>query len=260
MLSSTPGGAVPLLQEKMTLFWHGHFATSFNDKIERAYPLWRQNDMFRRFALAPFNELLEQLIRDPAMLVFLDNASSDKSHANENFARELMELHSMGVGNYTENDVKAAARALTGFSVDHETWTYRYNAAAHDESEKTYLGKTGNWSGDDVAESVAAFVKDLRAQNNSQRVLILAFSEFGRRVGENASSGTDHGAAAPMFLFGEKIKGGLLGIAPDLKNLIDGDLRHQIDVRQVYADVLEGWLGTPSEPVLGRKFEKFAVV
>jgi len=154
MLDSTPGGEVPPLQEKMTLFWHGHFATSFTDKIERAYPLWQQNDMFRRFALAPLPDLLRQLIRDPAMLVFLDNASSNKSHANENFARELMELHSMGVGNYTEGDVKAAARALTGFSVNRAKWEFQMNAAAHDDTEKTYLGQTGNWSGDDVVRII----------------------------------------------------------------------------------------------------------
>ena len=90
------------LEEKLTLFWHGHFATSFQDKIEAAYPMWRQNQMFRRLALGPFPTLLSALIRDPAMLVFLDNAESVKERPNENFARELMELHSLGVGNYTE--------------------------------------------------------------------------------------------------------------------------------------------------------------
>ena len=94
------------LEEKLTLFWHGHFATSFEDKIQAAYPLWRQNQMFRRLALGPFPTLLSALIRDPAMLVYLDNAESVKDRPNENFARELMELHSLGVGNYTEDDVK----------------------------------------------------------------------------------------------------------------------------------------------------------
>src|SRR5207247_2415053 len=112
----------------------------------------------------------------------------------------------------------------------------------------------------DVAQSVHAFNEDLRAQKNSARVATLAFSEFGRRVAENGSQGTDHGAAAPMFLFGEKIKGGVHGNPPDLANLVDGDLRHQIDFRQVYAAVLENWLGTKSDAVLGRKFEKVAVV
>jgi len=112
----------------------------------------------------------------------------------------------------------------------------------------------------DVAESTRAFLQDLRAQKNSDRVAVVAFSEFGRRVAENASGGTDHGAAAPMFLFGDKIKGGLHGNPPDLKNLVDGDVRHQIDFRQVYAAVLDNWLGASSEKVLGRKFEKAAVI
>jgi uncharacterized protein (DUF1800 family) len=142
------------LEEKLTLFWHGHFATSFQDKIEAAYPMWRQNQMFRRLALGPFPTLLSALIRDPAMLVFLDNAESVKEHPNENFGRELMELHSLGVGNYTENDVKAAAHSLTGFGVNRDRWTFRYNADQHDPGEKTFLGQTGDWSGDDVVRII----------------------------------------------------------------------------------------------------------
>ena len=112
----------------------------------------------------------------------------------------------------------------------------------------------------DLGDSMHAFLQDLRAQKNSDRVTVLAFSEFGRRVAENASGGTDHGTAAPMFLFGDSIKGGLHGVPPDLKNLGDGDLKYQIDFRQVYATVLENWLQTNSEQVLGRKFEKIAVI
>lgn len=112
----------------------------------------------------------------------------------------------------------------------------------------------------DMAESVHAFYEDLRQQKNADKVLVLAFSEFGRRVSENGSAGTDHGAAGPMFVFGEKIKGGVHGAPPDLANLVDGDIRHQIDFRQVYSAVLEGWLGTPAEKVLGKKFDKLPVV
>ncbi|MDR3403967.1 MAG: DUF1501 domain-containing protein [Chthoniobacter sp.] len=112
----------------------------------------------------------------------------------------------------------------------------------------------------DVADSLAAFTKDLRTHKDSERVLVLAFSEFGRRVSENASQGTDHGTAAPMFLFGEKIKAGLHGGTPNLADLNEGDLRHQVDFRQVYANVLEDWLGTPSDAILGRKFEKLPIV
>jgi hypothetical protein len=141
-------------QEKMTLFWHGHFATSFEDKIRAAYPMWRQNQMFRRLALGPFPMLLSALIRDPAMLIYLDNAESVKDRPNENFGRELMELHSLGVGNYSEPDVKAAAHSLTGFGVNRDRWTFRYDAEQHDPSEKTYLGQTGDWSGDDVVRII----------------------------------------------------------------------------------------------------------
>ena len=112
----------------------------------------------------------------------------------------------------------------------------------------------------DVAASVHAFRAELRAHGNAERVLVLAFSEFGRRVAENGSQGTDHGAAAPMFLFGEKLKAGLHGNPPDLKNLVDGDVGHEVDFRQVYASVLEDWLGTNGDAVLKRKFEKTPVI
>ena len=142
------------LQEKLTLFWHSHFASSFADKIEHTYPMWQQNEMFREHALDPFPDLLKQVIRNPAMLVWLDNAQSRKEHANENLAREFMELFSMGVGNYTENDVKAAARCLTGFSVDRDKWTFQFRPEAHDTGVKTYLGQTGNWDGDEMVRII----------------------------------------------------------------------------------------------------------
>jgi uncharacterized protein (DUF1501 family) len=111
----------------------------------------------------------------------------------------------------------------------------------------------------DLGDSVKAFIADIQAQGNLSRVLVLTFSEFGRRVAENASGGTDHGAAAPMFLVGGKLKAGLLGAAPSLApaDLFQGDLKHQLDFRSVYAGVLEGWLNTPSLPVLGKAFPPF---
>jgi uncharacterized protein (DUF1501 family) len=112
----------------------------------------------------------------------------------------------------------------------------------------------------DVAQAVGAFRSDLRDQQNAGRVLILAFSEFGRRVQENGSAGTDHGAAAPVFLFGDQIKAGIHGHAPDLGNLVDGDIVHETDFRQVYATVLEQWLGTRSAPLLGRPFGTLPII
>ncbi len=151
MLASAPFGDVPPpLEEKLTLFWHSHFASGFGDKIPFAHPLWRQNQTFRALAASPFPEQLNALIRDPAMLVWLDNASSHRRNPNENFARELMELFSMGVGNYSEMDVKESARALTGYGVAHENWTFVFRDDAHDPDEKMFLGRTGKFRGEDI--------------------------------------------------------------------------------------------------------------
>lgn len=114
----------------------------------------------------------------------------------------------------------------------------------------------------DLGDSVKAFTEDLKAQGNLSRVLVMTFSEFGRRVAENASGGTDHGAAAPMFVIGEKVKAGLLGKYPSLApgDLLNGDVRFTVDFRTVYAGVLEGWLKTPSATILGRPFEPLMCV
>jgi uncharacterized protein (DUF1501 family) len=114
----------------------------------------------------------------------------------------------------------------------------------------------------DLAESVKAFTDDLRAQGNMGRVLVMTFSEFGRRVSENASGGTDHGAAAPMFVIGSKVKAGLLGRYPSLApdDLYQGDVKYNVDFRSVYAGVLENWLKTKSAPILGKTFNPLPVV
>jgi uncharacterized protein (DUF1501 family) len=114
----------------------------------------------------------------------------------------------------------------------------------------------------ELGDSVKAFHDDVKAQGNASRVLLMTFSEFGRRVAENANSGTDHGAAGPMFVVGEKVKAGLLGKAPSLapEALFQGDLRYSTDFRSVYAGVLEQWLKTKSDSILGRKFEPLRIV
>ena len=106
----------PLL-EKMTLFWHGHFATSAA-KVRSPYKLWQQNETLRRDALGNFVTLTKAISRDPAMMIYLDLASSQAEHPNENFARELMELFTLGEGHYTEADIKESARAFTGYRID----------------------------------------------------------------------------------------------------------------------------------------------
>jgi uncharacterized protein (DUF1800 family) len=141
------------LREKMTLFWHNHFATSIA-KVQDPGLMFRQNYLIRWHALARFGPLLREMSRDGAMLVWLDSNSNVKGRPNENYARELMELFSLGVGNYTEKDIREAARAFTGWHFDGEG--YEFNAAVHDDEPKTVLGRTGNHNGDDVVKIVLA--------------------------------------------------------------------------------------------------------
>jgi len=114
----------------------------------------------------------------------------------------------------------------------------------------------------DLGDSVKAFTDDLKAQGNMPRVMVMTFSEFGRRVADNANSGTDHGAAAPMFVIGNHVKAGLLGQYPSLapSDLYQGDIKYTVDFRSVYASVLENWLKTRSEPILGRKYQPLPLV
>lgn len=114
----------------------------------------------------------------------------------------------------------------------------------------------------DLADSLKAFVDDMKAQGNMGRVVVMTFSEFGRRVAENANGGTDHGAAAPMFVIGDKVKAGLLGQYPSLapQDLYQGDVKYNVDFRSVYAGVLENWLKTKSAPILGKQFTPLPVV
>ncbi len=114
----------------------------------------------------------------------------------------------------------------------------------------------------DLGDSTKAFVDDMKAQGNMGRVLVMTFSEFGRRVNENANGGTDHGAAAPMFIVGNKVKAGMLGRYPSLapQDLYQGDIKYNVDFRNVYASVLENWLKTKSAPILGKQFELLPLV
>ena len=142
-------------QEKMVLFWHGHFATSF-EKVRNAYYMWRQNELFRRLVTGNWLELLTMTGQDPAMLIWLDQAESRKAHPNENFAREVMEHFTLGEGHYTEKDVTEGARALTGWSLDRLDEKFIYRPAFHDNGSKTFLGRTGNLDGDDVMAQIVA--------------------------------------------------------------------------------------------------------
>jgi len=170
----------PLL-EKVSLLWHGIFATGEN-KLNNSGSLLNQIDMFRTCGLGRFDDLLLQLSKDPAMLIWLDNHTNHKDSINENYGREILELFSMGVGNYSEDDIKECARAFTGWTVKNGEymammaqkdsiwpygriqWHYEYRKEDHDDGEKTFLGQTGNFNGDDIIriiceqEATARFV------------------------------------------------------------------------------------------------------
>jgi uncharacterized protein (DUF1800 family) len=139
------------LREKLTLFWHNHFATSLL-KVQNAHLMFRQNCLLRAHALGKFGPLLQEIGRDGAMLIWLDSNRNVKGKPNENYARELMELFSLGVGNYTERDIREAARAFTGWHIDGET--FHFDARSHDSGPKTVLGQTGAWDGGDVVRIV----------------------------------------------------------------------------------------------------------
>ena len=143
------------LTERMTLFWHNHFVSSL-EKVKGPQLMYRQNILLRRYALGNFGELLHAVGRDPAMVVYLDSASNRRGQPNENFARELMELFTLGVGHYTEQDVKEAARAFTGWSLDRTTYAFRFYPFLHDGGEKTVLGRSGNLDGDDLLDVLLA--------------------------------------------------------------------------------------------------------
>jgi uncharacterized protein (DUF1800 family) len=134
-----------VLQEKMTLFWHNHFACRANIALFAQ----QLNNIHRVNALGNFRTMLLQVAESPAMLQFLNNQQNRKGHPNENFARELMELFTIGRGNYTETDVKESARSFTGYGFD-KTGTFVNRPFVHDNGEKTFLGKIGNFNGEDI--------------------------------------------------------------------------------------------------------------
>lgn len=153
------------LEEKIALFWHGIFATGGTKFPLSGVAQLEQIEMFRRHGLGSFETLLLRLSRDPAMLFWLDNQHNHKDSPNENYGRELLELFSLGVGNYTEADVKAAARAFTGWTITPMSSLnflgifpvgFVYDAADHDDGEKTFLGHTGSLGGEDVIRIIAA--------------------------------------------------------------------------------------------------------
>lgn len=142
------------LQEKMALFWHGHFATAIQ-KVANPVLMYNQNQLFRDNAMGRFDDLLTAVYKDPAMLVWLDGRRNTAAAPNENYGREVMELFTLGHGNYTEDDVHANARAYTGWTLDADGSAV-FRPRLHDNSVKTLLGQTGNWGADDSVRILAA--------------------------------------------------------------------------------------------------------
>ena len=189
------------LEEKMVLFWHGLFATS-DTKVFQEKSMLSQLDMFRRLGLGDFRTLLVELSRDPAMIFWLDNQDNHRQAINENYGRELLELFSMGVGNYTEDDIKECARAFTGWTIENAeymalrsnsasiwpyskiAWQFHYDEDDHDDGEKTFLGETGRFNGEDIVDIIVKTARDGPVRRPaSLSVLRLA----GRRRGWRAT-------------------------------------------------------------------------
>jgi uncharacterized protein (DUF1800 family) len=139
------------MQERMTFFWHGHFCSSW-DKVSSARAMMAQNKLFRDQAFGNFRALTQAMSVQPAMLWYLDNVENVKTSPNQNFARELLELFTLGVGNYTEDDVTAAARAWTGHGIDRTTENYVFKPTQHDNDPKTFMGVTRNFDGPGIVD------------------------------------------------------------------------------------------------------------
>ena len=160
------------LEEKLSLFWHSLFATGYV-KLNQANALLNQIEMFRKYGLGNYATLLVELSKDPAMIIWLDNIDNHKEAINENYGRELLELFSMGIGNYSEEDIKECARAFTGWTLGNAeymstrasrdsiwpysriNWHFQYRDYDHDDGEKTFLGETGNFNGQDIVDIIA---------------------------------------------------------------------------------------------------------
>jgi uncharacterized protein (DUF1501 family) len=190
---------------------------------------------------------------------FIERTSLDAMHSSDEVRSIAARVQNQATypGSQLGNSLKLVAKLIGGGL---PTRIYYVSQGGYD----THTNQVGTQQRllQDLGDSTKAFVDDLKAQGNMQRVLVMTFSEFGRRVTENANGGTDHGAAAPMFIVGNKVKAGLLGKYPSLapQDLFEGDIKYNVDFRNVYASVLESWLMTKSAPILGRQFEPLQLV
>ncbi len=170
-MAATPRPA----EDRLTLLWHGHFASSWRS-VRDTYLMYLQHELFRQNANGNFADLARGIVRDPAMLKYLNNNQNNKAKPNENFARELMELFTLGVGHYTEADIKAGARALTGYTVDDNDFTFRNRQ--HDDTPKSIFGKQGAFDGDDFVDLL------LRQEACTKFVALKLYDAFVADVGD----------------------------------------------------------------------------
>jgi uncharacterized protein (DUF1800 family) len=163
-----------VLLEKQTLFWHNHFAC----RVQQPYLMQELNNIHRRFAFANFRDLLVEVSKSPTMLLYLNNQQNRKEHPNENFARELMELFTLGRGNYTEQDVQEAARAFTGWAFNRQNGEFEFREKAHDEGEKNIFNRKGNFGGEDVINMI---------MSNKQTAIFICRKMYRYYVNENVN-------------------------------------------------------------------------
>jgi uncharacterized protein (DUF1501 family) len=192
-------------------------------------------------------------------LDFLERTSMDAQVSSDTIRAIAGKTQNQAVypGSGLANNLKLVARLIGGGL---PTRVFYVSQGGYDTHSGQRQGQDGRLK--ELGDAVKAFTDDLTAMGEFNRVMIMTFSEFGRRVTENGSRGTDHGAAAPMFLIGPKMKAGLLGAEPSLApaDLTDGDIKYNTDFRSIYASILEEWLKTPSLPILGRQFDKLPVL
>ncbi len=215
------------LEEKMALFWHGLFATGYT-KLNQARTLLNQVDMFRRCGLGRFPDLLVELSKDPAMIIWLDNQDNHKDAINENYGRELLELFSMGIGNYTEEDIKECSRAFTGWTLKNAefmamraskdsiwpygriAWHFEYRDHDHDHGEKTFLGETGKFNGEDIIDII------VRQEATAEFVCRRLFQYFASDEVDDQGRETINRMKASYFDSGYEIR-------PVLRTLFNSD-------------------------------------
>ncbi|MHC5113631.1 MAG: DUF1800 domain-containing protein [Planctomycetota bacterium] len=195
------------LEEKMTLFWHGHFATGYR-AIEDSFHMVVQNDLFRSQAIGNFRSLTHAIIHDPAMLRYLNNNQNRRQKPNENLARELMELFTLGEGNaYTEQDIKEGARALTGYTYNDDDFLFRQRL--HDPGEKRILGRTGTWDGDDFVDII------LTKPHVSEYICLKLYKFFVNDL----PNGPDKGTQAYIKRLAKKFRDAKYDVAPVLRTM-----------------------------------------